>query len=104
MSTTPDAALREMHLLRRNANNAIKKACETIVLATLTALAIGELNKEVEPLIDLLDKCVTGHIKTLEDLEEDFSDKIEDWENEFVAIQIVWELCLEKWHDQLIKK
>ena len=44
---------------------------------------------------------MTAYIKALEDLEGDFSDEIEDWENELVAIQIVWELCLEKWHDQL---
>ena len=49
MSTTPDTALREMRLLRRNANNATKKVRED------TAPAIDELNKEVEPLIDLLD-------------------------------------------------
>ena len=40
MSTTADTALREMRLLRRNANNAIKKAREDTDLATLTAAAI----------------------------------------------------------------
>ena len=101
MSTAGETALREMHLLRRNANNAIKKAHGDIDLATLTAPVIDDLKKEVEPLVDLLDKCVMGYIKALEDMEGDFSDEIEDWENELVAIQIVWEHCLDNWYHQL---
>ena len=40
MSTTPDTALREMHLLRRNANNTIKKAGEDTDLGILKHLRI----------------------------------------------------------------
>ena len=89
--------------MRRSANNAIQKACNEIDLATLTTSAIDELRKEVEPLIDLLDKYVTERIKEFEDMEGDFSDDIEDWENELVAVQIVWEHCVKKWRDQLDK-
>ena len=59
MSITPDTAShtasREIRQLRRGANNDIPKARGKLDLATLTASAIENVRKEVEPLIDLLD-------------------------------------------------
>ena len=103
MSITTDTASCEIRLLRRGANNAIQKARGKLDLATLTAPAIEDVRKEVEPLIGLLDECVTVHIENFTDMEGDFSDDIEDWENKLEAIKIVWEHCLEKWRGQLDK-
>ena len=63
MSTTEDNVLREMRLLKRNANKAIMKARNKSKLDTLTVLEIDELKKKVEPLIKLLDDLVTAHLK-----------------------------------------
>ena len=82
MSTTPDTAshtaLREIHLLRRGANNAIQKLCNEIDLAVLTASDINKVREEVEPLIDSLEKCLTAHIEKFTDMDGDFSDDIEE--------------------------
>ena len=103
MSTTPDTASREIRLLRRGTNNAIQKAPGELDQPTLTASAIEDVRKEVEPLIGLLDECVTVHIKKFTDIEGNFSNDIEDWENELEVVKVVWEICLDKWRDLLNK-
>ena len=102
LDTASHTALREIRFLRKGANNAIQKSRNEIDLAVLTASDIDKA-KEVEPLIDSLEKCVTANVEKFTDIDGDFSDDIEEWKNELEAVKTVWELCLDKWHDQLKK-
>ena len=101
MSTTEETVLREMRLLKRNANKAIVDARSKSKLATLTALEMEELENEVEPLIKLLDDHVTAHLKLLESTESDHEEEIEEWENGAEMTHIMWEQCLDLWRHQL---
>ena len=107
MRTMPETAShtvsREVRLLRGGANNAIDKARDKLDLATLTAPAIENVRKEVEPLIGLLDECVTVHIEKFTDMEGNFSDDMDDWKNELEAVKIAWDYHLEMWRHLLDK-
>ena len=101
MSMEDENVLREMRLLKRNANKAIVKVCRKSKSDTVTIQEMDELKDEVEPLIKLLDDYVTAHFELLESKESDHDEEMEEWENEAEVTHIMWEHCLNLWRHQL---